>query len=543
MPGDNKQPWWQKMFMTAAIAENPAVMTASGHKVENDGSVSVDNYNDPGVIQLREKALPTAVKAGLLGGTGVYALGAYGPLAMVNFGMKNIALPVLGGEVINEVTRKVSNNKYNSFGDFVYNGSRLANVANGTFMETPFRFITDMSNPAYWIPYGKAVGYAMDGARTLSNAYNNLPVKIKFTPRENFRYRNIGNNDGLIDLLESGIVRAKQKVEPQLIKGINFNKTYSHPYFGGKGQLIQTGGYKGKWFVGAEDFGNNFRRPKSTGGLIPINNLTIDDVTINRRIFPKLTNSPYIEWSLGEFNTPHLNKELLLSLKELPRIVDVYSKSAEPWQLTKKQFNKIVRSNKSTNELLKRILQSRYQFARGDSSLLDHNLDDFAQYIDRGSNLLPGARGGGRHDLDPFDFLGIPSEGVWYGTNNLGYASRFAINDKKIPFKHGSMGIVRVKDAVFNGRNRRQWINDNPIPIIDDQGMFSLNGMIGRKVPNSSGMYDTYIFKGNYGSKVGEVVKTYKPEEISNYFEQLKSYPSTIDVAHWKHGGKLGKKQ
>jgi hypothetical protein len=58
-------------------------------------------------------------------------------------------LPVLGGEVVNETTRKLSDNKYNSFGDFVYNGSGLANVANDTFMETPLRFITDMSNPAY----------------------------------------------------------------------------------------------------------------------------------------------------------------------------------------------------------------------------------------------------------------------------------------------------------------------------------------------------------------------------------------------------------
>jgi hypothetical protein len=58
-------------------------------------------------------------------------------------------LPWLAGETVNEVTRKVSDNKYNSFGDFVYNGSGLANVANDTFMETPLRFITDMSNPAY----------------------------------------------------------------------------------------------------------------------------------------------------------------------------------------------------------------------------------------------------------------------------------------------------------------------------------------------------------------------------------------------------------
>jgi hypothetical protein len=204
-------------------------------------------------------------------------------------------LPVLGGEVVNEVTRKVSDNKYNSFGDFVYNGSGLANVANDTFMETPLRFITDMSNPAYWTPYGKALRHTIEGLQSLTNAYNNLPVKIKFTPRVNFRYRNIGGKDGLNDLLESGIVRAKQEVEPEIVRGLNLNKSYKYPYFGGKGELIQTSGYAGKYFLGAKDIGNNFRRPKSTGWLIPINELTINDVTINRRIFPKLTNSPYIE--------------------------------------------------------------------------------------------------------------------------------------------------------------------------------------------------------------------------------------------------------
>jgi hypothetical protein len=209
--------------------------------------------------------------------------------------MKNMALPVLGGEVVNETTRKVSDNKYNSFGDFVYHNTPLSRLKDGTDSNMFVKGFAEMFNPAYLFPYGRAVGYVMNGARTMYNAYNNLPVKIKFTPRENFRYRNIGGKDGLNDLLESGIVRAKQEVEPEIVRGINLNKSYKYPYFGGKGELIQTSGYDGKYFLGAKDIGNNFRRPKSTGGLIPINELTINDVTINRRILPKLTNSPYIE--------------------------------------------------------------------------------------------------------------------------------------------------------------------------------------------------------------------------------------------------------
>ena len=53
MPGDNKQPWWQRILMGGAIAEAPSIMTAAGHKIEKDGTVTVDNQNDAGVKQLR----------------------------------------------------------------------------------------------------------------------------------------------------------------------------------------------------------------------------------------------------------------------------------------------------------------------------------------------------------------------------------------------------------------------------------------------------------------------------------------------------------
>ena len=53
MPGDNKQPWWQRILMGGAVAEAPSIMTAAGHKIEKDGTVTVDNQNDVGVKQLR----------------------------------------------------------------------------------------------------------------------------------------------------------------------------------------------------------------------------------------------------------------------------------------------------------------------------------------------------------------------------------------------------------------------------------------------------------------------------------------------------------
>ena len=53
MPGDNKQPLWQRILMGGAVAEAPSVMTAAGHKIEKDGTVTVENQNDAGVTQLR----------------------------------------------------------------------------------------------------------------------------------------------------------------------------------------------------------------------------------------------------------------------------------------------------------------------------------------------------------------------------------------------------------------------------------------------------------------------------------------------------------
>ena len=299
MPGDNKQPWWQRILMGGAVAEAPSVMTAAGHKIEKDGTVTVDNQNNVGVKQLRS-SLP------VIGSAPILSVAATNP-ATYSWIAKNVVLPVLGGEVVNNVTRNVSDGYYNSFGDFIYRSTPLDNWTKDTWAETPVKFLADMTNPGYWAPYRKVAGYAMDGLKSLSSAYDNLPIQLKFTPRENFRYRNIGGKDGLNDLLESGVVRAKQEVEPRIIHRLNLNKSYKYPYFGGKGELVQTGGYEGKYFLGAEDIGNNFRRPKSTGGLVPINELTINDVTINRRIFPKMTNSPYIEWAPGkytEYNTP-----------------------------------------------------------------------------------------------------------------------------------------------------------------------------------------------------------------------------------------------
>lgn len=300
MPGDNKQPLWQRILMGGAIAEAPSVMTAAGHKIEKDGTVTVDNQNDAGVKQLRS-SLP------VIGSAPILSVAATNP-ATYPWIAKNVALPVLGGEVVNEGTRKVSDNKYNSFGDFVYRNTPLSRLKDGTDSNIITKGFAEMLNPAYLFPYGKVVGYAMDGARSLSNAYNNLPVKIKFAPRENFRYRNIGGDDeGLKDLITSGIVRPPSAKPIQETGKINLTKDFTVPFFGHKGKMVDAKSYLGKWFVGAEDVGNFYRPYRNQWGYTSSRPLTINNVTINRRIFPKLTNSPYIEWAPGkytEYNTP-----------------------------------------------------------------------------------------------------------------------------------------------------------------------------------------------------------------------------------------------
>ena len=66
--------------------------------------------------------------------------------------------------------------------------------------------------------------------------------------------------------------------------------------------MVDAKSYPGKWFVGAEDVGNFYRPYRNQWGFTSREPLTINDVTINRRIFPRMTNSPYIEMSGSKVN-------------------------------------------------------------------------------------------------------------------------------------------------------------------------------------------------------------------------------------------------
>jgi hypothetical protein len=54
MPNKDKQNWLQRMIMTGAMAENPAVMTASGYRPDKEKGIIQDKVNDEYVKRLRQ---------------------------------------------------------------------------------------------------------------------------------------------------------------------------------------------------------------------------------------------------------------------------------------------------------------------------------------------------------------------------------------------------------------------------------------------------------------------------------------------------------
>ena len=155
-----------------------------------------------------QSTLPTVVGIGTLGPTvGVYTVGnllgaaiytapTWGPWVA-----KNIVLPWLGSKVVDGITHWTTGGKYNSFGDWLYNGTKLNEWTEGTWLETPTRFVTDMTNPGYWSPYskiskslfhsipnwidGKAYGYA---GKVVGKQLFRNPTPKAWTAAENLTY-------------------------------------------------------------------------------------------------------------------------------------------------------------------------------------------------------------------------------------------------------------------------------------------------------------------------------------------------------------------
>ena len=90
--GPEKQNWLTKMVLGAAMAENPAVTTASGWTRDADGNIVQTDMEDPGVRQLRNNI--AVLGAGALGATAVPILPELGHAAALGIDtMGRYAMP------------------------------------------------------------------------------------------------------------------------------------------------------------------------------------------------------------------------------------------------------------------------------------------------------------------------------------------------------------------------------------------------------------------------------------------------------------------
>lgn len=124
-----------------------------------------------------------------------------------NFIIQSI-LGYLGGQVMDEATRELSNNRYSTFGDYVYNASGLSNLTKNTIFEEPTRFVSEMTNPGY---------YVSATAKPIYNIYHTINSSIKPGPTL-IKYRNTRQNikDGVKDLIN--YTKTDRATEPKFFK-------------------------------------------------------------------------------------------------------------------------------------------------------------------------------------------------------------------------------------------------------------------------------------------------------------------------------------
>lgn len=103
-------------------------------------------------------------------------------------------LGYLGGQTVDKVTKKVSNNKYQSFGEYAYDASGLKRWTEGTWFEDPARLIAEGTNPGYYV-----AGLAKPIQNTVLQVSNKINTSPTVTKIRNTR-QNI--NDGIKDALD-----------------------------------------------------------------------------------------------------------------------------------------------------------------------------------------------------------------------------------------------------------------------------------------------------------------------------------------------------
>lgn len=161
--------WWdsvdfpglQDMIIGGAVAENTPVMTASGVSIGSNGKVNLYNQDDPGVVYLRDKALPTVGTSAIVG----LAVPSVAPH------IPEMTVAGMGGEVVNQVSQKMG---YPDFGHMAADAVGLE--GNQTAID-----VLNFFNPGYSLPSGQAARwlgqFVDDGVRTAYNTAKTITTK------------------------------------------------------------------------------------------------------------------------------------------------------------------------------------------------------------------------------------------------------------------------------------------------------------------------------------------------------------------------------
>lgn len=100
----------------------------------------------------------------------------------------------LGGKIVDNTTKNLSNNKYQSFGDYIYDTTGLKKWAENTSLELPAQVLAEMTNPGY---------YVSGLAKPFANMMFNIGSKIKSQPASIwFRNTRQNINEGVKDALD-----------------------------------------------------------------------------------------------------------------------------------------------------------------------------------------------------------------------------------------------------------------------------------------------------------------------------------------------------
>lgn len=103
-------------------------------------------------------------------------------------------LGYMGGKVVDNATRQLSNNKYQSFSDYIYDSTGLRKWAENTSLELPAKILADMANPGY---------YVSGLSKPVSNIVYKFGTKVKPGPTV-IKFKNVRQNinEGVKDALD-----------------------------------------------------------------------------------------------------------------------------------------------------------------------------------------------------------------------------------------------------------------------------------------------------------------------------------------------------